>query len=227
METGLHENHHRTYDPKLGRYTQPDPLGLAAGKNPFNYVNQNPFNATDTMGLDIEVLYFHGNFRKSNLPHIALRDTDTDMFFEINPVDRMFIKSENVFGLPIGLSIGYRLRDPVKNRKEFLEYYKEGSKVDAMFESVTFRASPEAGVKIRNYFASLLMRDPSGELAPTGIYGFWGRGETCGTGVKTYFQLAGFPEIGISSLPGDIFRSVLHNPQYVNVSRKPLQRVNP
>ena len=50
-ETGLHYNHYRTYDPSLGRYLQPDPLGLAAGKNPFNYVNQSPLNAVDPEGL--------------------------------------------------------------------------------------------------------------------------------------------------------------------------------
>ena len=28
MEAGLHYNWHRHYDPTIGRYTQPDPLGL-------------------------------------------------------------------------------------------------------------------------------------------------------------------------------------------------------
>ena len=51
QETGLHYNHHRTYDPIFGRYLQPDPLGVAAGKNPLNYVNQNPLNGTDSTGL--------------------------------------------------------------------------------------------------------------------------------------------------------------------------------
>jgi RHS repeat-associated protein len=51
-ESGLHYNHHRTYDPSLGRYVQPDPIGLAGGKNPFNYANQNPLNATDPDGLE-------------------------------------------------------------------------------------------------------------------------------------------------------------------------------
>jgi RHS repeat-associated protein len=50
-ESGLHYNHHRTYDPSLGRYVQPDPIGLAGGKNPFNYANQNPLNAVDPDGL--------------------------------------------------------------------------------------------------------------------------------------------------------------------------------
>ena len=28
LEAGLHYNWHRHYDPTIGRYTQPDPLGL-------------------------------------------------------------------------------------------------------------------------------------------------------------------------------------------------------
>lgn len=79
----------------------------------------------------------------------------------------------------------------MKNRKQFLEYYKEGSKVDAMFESVTFRASPEAGVKIRNYFTSLLMRDLSGELAPTSIYGFWGTWRDLRNGSEGVIPISG------------------------------------
>ena len=34
FETGLHYNRHRHYDPTLGRYTQPDPLGLNQGPGP-------------------------------------------------------------------------------------------------------------------------------------------------------------------------------------------------
>jgi RHS repeat-associated protein len=30
LEAGLHYNWHRHYDPSLGRYTQPDPLGFVA-----------------------------------------------------------------------------------------------------------------------------------------------------------------------------------------------------
>jgi len=50
-DTGLHDNVLRTYDPDAGRYLEPDPLGLAAGLNPFAYVDGNPLVATDPLGL--------------------------------------------------------------------------------------------------------------------------------------------------------------------------------
>ena len=50
-ESNLHYNINRTYNPKTGRYMQSDPLGLAAGPNTYNYVNGNPLNAIDPLGL--------------------------------------------------------------------------------------------------------------------------------------------------------------------------------
>lgn len=47
---GLHQNWMRDYDPVLGRYIQPDPIGLAAGQNPYMYVDGDPLNATDPTG---------------------------------------------------------------------------------------------------------------------------------------------------------------------------------
>lgn len=49
-ETGLHYNYFRHYDPETGRYTSPDPLGLAPAPNPVAYV-ANPNTACDPLGL--------------------------------------------------------------------------------------------------------------------------------------------------------------------------------
>ncbi|MFI6287435.1 putative T7SS-secreted protein [Streptomyces sp. NPDC051018] len=49
-ETGLHYNHFRHYDPETGRYTSPDPLGLAPAPNPVAYVD-NPYSGCDPYGL--------------------------------------------------------------------------------------------------------------------------------------------------------------------------------
>ncbi len=48
-ETGLSYNLNRYYDPKTGRYLQPDPAG--DGLNPYPYVGGNPVNAIDPLGL--------------------------------------------------------------------------------------------------------------------------------------------------------------------------------
>jgi RHS repeat-associated protein len=49
-ETGLHYNYFRHYDPETGRYTSPDPLGLAPAPNPVAYVH-NPHSGCDPLGL--------------------------------------------------------------------------------------------------------------------------------------------------------------------------------
>jgi RHS repeat-associated protein len=50
-ETGLHYNYFRDYHPGLGRYIQPDPIGLLGGINLFTYVRNDPVNGVDPTGL--------------------------------------------------------------------------------------------------------------------------------------------------------------------------------
>jgi RHS repeat-associated protein len=49
-ESGLHYNYFRYYDPTLGRYLRPDPIGLVGGLNPFSYAQNNPLNYVDPNG---------------------------------------------------------------------------------------------------------------------------------------------------------------------------------
>jgi len=51
LETGLHYNYFRTYDPSTGRYLESDPIGLWGGTNTYEYVYSNPLIYIDPYGL--------------------------------------------------------------------------------------------------------------------------------------------------------------------------------
>lgn len=48
--TGLHYNLNRYYNPELGRYMEPDPIGLEGGSNPYAYAGSNPISNVDPSG---------------------------------------------------------------------------------------------------------------------------------------------------------------------------------
>jgi RHS repeat-associated protein len=49
--TRLHYNYFRDYDPRLGRYIESDPVGLAGGINTYAYAGSNPLARIDPLGL--------------------------------------------------------------------------------------------------------------------------------------------------------------------------------
>jgi len=51
LETGLHYNWHRHYDPTTGRYLQPDPLGFVDGPSVYAYAVNSPQMNVDQEGL--------------------------------------------------------------------------------------------------------------------------------------------------------------------------------
>jgi RHS repeat-associated protein len=52
LETSsLSQNGWRDYDPSLGRYVEADPIGLGGGQNLYAYVNGDPLNEVDPLGL--------------------------------------------------------------------------------------------------------------------------------------------------------------------------------
>jgi RHS repeat-associated protein len=50
LETGLHYNWNRTYDPSIGRYTQADPLGFVDGPSVYGYARGAPTLVVDQDG---------------------------------------------------------------------------------------------------------------------------------------------------------------------------------
>jgi RHS repeat-associated protein len=54
-ELGLWHYKARMYDPKLGRFLQPDPIGYDDGLNMYAYVGGDPVNSTDPTGLSRDI----------------------------------------------------------------------------------------------------------------------------------------------------------------------------
>jgi RHS repeat-associated protein len=50
----------RWYNPTLGRWLSPDPLGIVDGPNIYAYLNNDPVNKTDPWGLCFNTNYYHG-----------------------------------------------------------------------------------------------------------------------------------------------------------------------
>ncbi|WP_166897107.1 RHS repeat-associated core domain-containing protein [Massilia sp. CCM 8734] len=51
VETALYHNNFRDYDPRIGRYIQSDPIGIAGGINTYAYVLGSPTTLIDPSGL--------------------------------------------------------------------------------------------------------------------------------------------------------------------------------
>ncbi|WP_370577459.1 RHS repeat-associated core domain-containing protein [Snodgrassella alvi] len=68
-ETGLHYNTFRYYDPDIGRFTQPDPIGLRGGYNLYQYA-PNAFMWIDPWGLNKKFSAYcaFGNAKKPRGP---------------------------------------------------------------------------------------------------------------------------------------------------------------
>ena len=81
-ETNLHYNGFRDYEPRTGRYVEADPIGLAGGLNLYAYVEGNPINKVDPLGLKGSFLDWLDIFGKSKctllLPKILAADKACD-----------------------------------------------------------------------------------------------------------------------------------------------------
>jgi RHS repeat-associated protein len=64
-ETNLFYMRRRHYDPNLGRFLNPDPIGLSGGMNLYNY-STNPVNYVDPTGLDQSLDGAWNNYGKMN-----------------------------------------------------------------------------------------------------------------------------------------------------------------
>jgi RHS repeat-associated protein/uncharacterized repeat protein (TIGR02543 family) len=105
VETGLHYNYFRDYDPSTGRYSESDPIGLNGGINTYAYVGGNPVNLIDPTGLTEEQI--------AEMLDLAIR-TQKDL----NVPDE--ISASYIFNCP-----GCGITNPITNNITISGYYLE------------------------------------------------------------------------------------------------------
>jgi RHS repeat-associated protein len=67
-ESGLFQNWHREYNPRIGRYMQSDPIGLQGGINTFAYVGGDPLGSSDPRGLDAKCTWVGTTYVCQSVP---------------------------------------------------------------------------------------------------------------------------------------------------------------
>lgn len=87
-ESGLNYNVARYYEPATGRYSQPDPLGFAAGPSLYAYVGSSPLGGVDPLGLEeserdlLEPIDFEGPLSAASYKQLYARIRMYDQDFE-------------------------------------------------------------------------------------------------------------------------------------------------
>jgi type VI secretion system secreted protein VgrG len=110
-ESGLHYNRHRYYDPNVGRYITKDPIGLMGGMNSYAYVNGNPVQAIDPLGLKTgPVLLGSGNvYRASAQPPLPALSRNTAIEGIYGDVSNLAFRSPALPGEWVGVNVPWSM----------------------------------------------------------------------------------------------------------------------
>ncbi|WP_063613826.1 RHS repeat-associated core domain-containing protein, partial [Pseudomonas sp. ICMP 10191] len=108
VETGLHYNTFRYYDPEIGRFITQDPIGLSGGLNLYLYVG-NPTSEVDILGLCSKKL----GSAMGDRPHDGMSNHHLvpEQLMKRNEYKRMFDKLESMGFNKDGASNGMFLPD--------------------------------------------------------------------------------------------------------------------
>jgi RHS repeat-associated protein len=124
-QAGLHANGLRDcYDPAMGRYCEPDPIGLAGGINPYVYAQADPIHWFDPDGRDVAVIE-NGPTTGNPIGHTAIAVTGAGMYSYGN-------------NTPAGSSVSAYLLREAQRRDTTVYVLKTSPEVDAailQFES--------------------------------------------------------------------------------------------
>lgn len=130
-----HRTLHRWYDPAAGRFISRDPIGFAGGPNIYAYVENNPVNFGDPLGL-------HPGFMTADqysrqFPHLVnpwgLTSTTNFVFL----VDFVLGRGQNVRGYDIGTPEGRDMSASPGARRLRDWFYKNGAQTKYGFEYTT------------------------------------------------------------------------------------------
>ncbi len=76
----MHYNYFRDYDPRTGRYVEPDPVGLYGGLNSYAFVKNNPITRIDPLGLKSEKrLMTLDEAAIAAIDYIIIKSTEEDL----------------------------------------------------------------------------------------------------------------------------------------------------
>jgi len=94
--TGLYFNRARYYDPAIGRFVSEDPIGLLGGSNFYAYVENDPINSIDPLGL-AQCLYEVG---RHTLSCISTNDPSNQPVIGANSGLSICMDKQKCEGLP-------------------------------------------------------------------------------------------------------------------------------
>ncbi|PCI14998.1 MAG: hypothetical protein COB71_00150 [Thiotrichales bacterium] len=155
-DTGLHYMQARYYDPRLGRFLSPDPIGYVSDTpqsfNYYAYANNNPYRYTDPTGLWIEDLFI-------GLPSLLVGITemfksladgnfsDAGVYGAAAAADGLAIALP---GIPGGASLGVKAVKASKSESDFFKGTKYTDKVRKQMQQGDFHSFPESVKAFQN-----------------------------------------------------------------------------
>ncbi|WP_375592034.1 RHS repeat domain-containing protein [Chitiniphilus eburneus] len=114
VETGRYYNYFRDYDPRIGRYIQSDPIGLAGGINSYAYGLNNSLKYVDPLGL-MGVDYSQAELAKitAHLTNVARLQGENFFTSPVFSVERDMLKRLYA-GMGSSFDVGFFLHESLE-----------------------------------------------------------------------------------------------------------------